>query len=414
LIWGGGTFDISLLKLSNGLFEVIATRGDTALGGDDIDHLVAKWMMAQLPPSSINYSQILIEARKAKEALNTLEDTEILISLDAWQGTLSLAVFNQLIEPLIAKMLALCDAVLKDAKMKVGDIAQVVLVGGSTRLKYLREKVSGYFQQELLIDIDPDKTVAMGAAIQASQLMGNRSENKVLLLDVIPLSLGVEMIGGVVEKLLMRNTTLPAMSKEIFTTFKDGQTGLSLHIVQGERELAKDCRSLATLDLLGLPPMPAGKARIEVTFRVDADGLLSVEAIEQTTGISSEITVQPTYGLQAEEIHAFIKDSIEYAQEDIALRKWHEKAIEATALLEYLESALDKDRTLLSNEELNRLQQDMENIGLALKDKNILHLNQSLKSITPLANTFAEMRLNATLQSVLAGKSLNDIESTLL
>ncbi|MBS0286181.1 MAG: Fe-S protein assembly chaperone HscA [Proteobacteria bacterium] len=407
---GGGTFDVSLLVLSQGVFEVIATNGDTALGGDDIDVLVANWLVEQLGLTSPNHALILQKAKEAKEALSLHNCVEITIENKTVE--LTLAIFNQLIEPLIEKMLGICSKVLKDAKLGRSQIDDIVLVGGMTRATKVRESVAAFFGKAPLTDIDPDKVVAVGAAILASILSGNSTFNNMLLLDVLPLSLGIEMMGGVVDKILLRNSPIPAVAKQTFTTYQDGQTGLSLHVVQGEREMAKDCRSLAHFDLT-FPPMSAGKARIEVTFRVDCDGLLSVEAHEILSGAKSAISVKPTYGLSEEQIIHYIEDSVIHAGIDLYSRKLTEKINEAKHVLLSLEKALAIDSHLLSEEALQDLLEKKQAIELAINGQDISKIKLSLQDCEKALQDFSQSRLNAAINQVLAGKSVDDIESIL-
>lgn len=409
---GGGTFDVSLLKLSKGVFEVLATGGDTHLGGDDIDQLIASWIMQKAQVDNTLYPEALTVARIAKEALSQ-QDTVMVNLSTGWSQELSNADLAKWTLPLIERTLAICGQVLKDAKLTQASLDHVVLVGGATRMPLLREQVTAFFGQEPLCNIDPDKVVAMGAAMQASLLAGNRRDGSMLLLDVIPLSLGIEMMGGVVEKLLLRNTAIPAQSKQMFTTYQDGQTGLSLHVVQGERDLAQDCRSLANFDLTGIPPMPAGKARIEVVFRVDADGLLQVEAKELSTGQMSQIAIKPSYGLTETLVNNMIETAIGSIDEDKQARKCQEKINEAQLILLNLEKALQQDAGLLPVNSYQTLLKHIEALRLAIHARERETIQKIIKEMEPSLQTFAELRLNAALRQVVAGKRVNELDNLL-
>lgn len=387
---GGGTFDVSLLQLNQGVFEVLATGGDTALGGDDIDILLADYLRQEANFSAKDKydGALLLQARKIKEQLSLVESCHVILA-NGWQGKIERATLEQLIAPIITRTLAICSQVLKDAKIEKKDIAHVILVGGSTRVKAIANEVERYFGQKPLQSLDPDKVVAMGAAIQARILSGIKREDSPLLLDVIPLSLGMEMMGGVVEKILMRNTSVPAVAVEQFTTYQDGQTGFTFHIVQGEREMAKDCRSLAHFELTGLPAARAGQVKIEVTFRVDVDGLLSVSAKELATQKQAAITIKPTYGLSQSEIKTMINDSIAHAHEDIAARKLQEKVNQAQKLVEMIATVSDP-----------KLVDHQNTLEEAVKTGDFKHISQSLQTVEKTLECYFQEKLNANLKAI--------------
>ncbi|CDH32653.1 Fe-S protein assembly chaperone HscA [Xenorhabdus bovienii] len=407
---GGGTFDVSVLRLSRGVFEVLATGGDTALGGDDFDLLLANWIREQAGISDSDHGlqrQLLDVATQAKIALSDADTAEINIA--GWQGNITRTEFNGLIVSLVKRTLLACRRALKDAGVTTGEVLQVVMVGGSTRVPLVRSMVGEFFDREPLTSIDPDRVVAVGAAIQADILVGNKPDSEMLLLDVIPLSLGLETMGGLIEKVIPRNTTIPVARAQEFTTFKDGQGAMSIHVVQGERELVNDCRSLARFTLRGIPPLPAGGAHIRVTFQVDADGLLSVSALEKSTGVEASIQVKPSYGLSDAEIARMLRDSMTNAQEDIQARKLAEQKVEAARVLESLTSALEKDADLLSQEEQAAIDAAVEVLIESAQGTSSDTIESAIKQLDKQTQEFAARRMDTSIRRALAGHSVDEI-----
>ncbi|EPK0738762.1 Fe-S protein assembly chaperone HscA [Klebsiella aerogenes] len=408
---GGGTFDISILRLSRGVFEVLATGGDSALGGDDFDHLLADYLREQagLSDRSDNRLQreLLDTAIAAKIALSDADVAHV--EVGGWQGDISRSQFNDLIAPLVKRTLMACRRALKDAGVEAQEVLEVVMVGGSTRVPLVRERVGEFFGRTPLTSIDPDKVVAIGAAIQADILVGNKPDSELLLLDVIPLSLGLETMGGLVEKVIPRNTTIPVARAQEFTTFKDGQTAMSIHVMQGERELVQDCRSLARFALRGIPALPAGGAHIRVTFQVDADGLLSVTAMEKSTGVEASIQVKPSYGLTDGEIANMIKDSMSYAEQDIQARMLAEQKVEAARVLESLESALAADAALLSAAERQVIDAAAEQVRTAAAGEDADAIKEAIKNIDTQTQEFAARRMDQSVRAALKGQSVDEV-----
>lgn len=411
---GGGTFDISILRLSRGVFEVLATGGDSALGGDDFDHAIAAWIVQQaggsMDLSPAEQRSLLQCACAAKERLTDSE--QVSLSYAGWSGELSRDAFNVLIEPLLARTLKACRRVVRDAGIEVEDVEAVVMVGGSTRVPRVRETVGELFGLTPLTDIDPDQVVAIGAAIQADTLAGNkRAGDELLLLDVIPLSLGLETMGGLLEKIIPRNTTIPIARAQDFTTYKDGQTAMMIHVLQGERELVKDCRSLARFELRGIPPMVAGAAKIRVTFQVDADGLLGVSARELSSGVEASIQVKPSYGLTDGEIARMLQDSFAYAGDDKAARALREQQVEAQRLLEAVQAALDVDgERLLDAQEREVIEVHMQQLRTQATGSDVAAIEAQIKRLSQITDAFAARRMDASIKAALAGRRLNEIE----
>lgn len=412
---GGGTFDVSILKLSKGVFEVLATNGDSALGGDDFDRRIFCWILEASKCKPVNAQDtraLLTKAREAKEWLTdhaSAQITSILTTSEVINLTLTTRQFNELTQTLVTKTLNPTKKALRDAGLAIEDIDGVVMVGGATRMPQIRLAVADFFKQAPLTNLDPDKVVALGAAIQANTLAGNRSDNDLLLLDVIPLSLGLETMGGLVEKIIPRNSTLPIARAQEFTTFKDGQSAMSIHVLQGERELVTDCRSLAQFELRGIPPMVAGAARIRVTFTVDADGLLSVSARETASNVEANIVVKPSYGLTEEQMLSMLKSSFEAAETDKQARALAEAKVEAESLLSAIEVALNKDGDLLNSQEKQQIKDKIDALQANIHQGDSHAIHEATEALNTVTEDFAAKRMDVSVNRALSGKNIDAV-----
>ncbi|WP_213996411.1 Fe-S protein assembly chaperone HscA [Arsukibacterium sp.] len=411
---GGGTFDISILRLKRGVFEVLATGGDSALGGDDFDQAIVGWLQQQSGQHQLSHTgrrQYLTAARKLKEQLtdNDTADYSFIADEQKLSGTLSRAEFEQLGGALVKKTIRSCRQVLRDADLTPDEVAKVVMVGGSTRVPLVRSLVGQFFATEPLTSIDPDKVVALGAAIQANVLVGNKAEHETLLLDVIPLSLGLETMGGLTEKVIPRNTVIPVARAQEFTTFKDGQTAMAIHVLQGERELVEDCRSLARFELRGIPPMPAGGAHIKVTFQVDADGLLNVSAEEKSTGVAAGIQVKPSYGLTDDQVAAMISGSMQHARQDMQQRLLREQQVEADRVLEAVGAALAQDGVLLDPQELAEIKSALATLAQVRQQDDTAAIKAAIEHTNTLTDDFAARRMDKSIRQALQGHKVDEV-----
>jgi molecular chaperone HscA len=413
---GGGTFDVSILRLSKGIFEVLATNGDSALGGDDFDHRIFCWILSEagLPPLNQEDTRALLtKAREVKEWLSENPEAQITSVLSTGKLVNIKLTADKLVEltqTLVTKTLNPTRKALRDAGLTIEEIKGVVMVGGATRMPQIRQAVAEFFKQEPLTNLDPDKVVALGAAIQANVLAGNRSDDDLLLLDVIPLSLGLETMGGLVERVIPRNATLPVARAQDFTTFKDGQTAMSIHVLQGERELVSDCRSLAKFELRGIPPMAAGAARIRVTFQVDADGLLSVTAREQSSGVVADIVVKPSYGLSEDEITNMLKSSFGAAEQDKEARALREAIVDAERLMEAINAALAQDGHLLNANEKSAIESQVQALKTTSQGTDKDSIIEAVEALNHATENFAGRRMDASVKQAFAGQDLNKLE----